>query len=237
MNGRVWLTRLTAKLTSSLASCPLSRTSRLCRNSSHDWIRRQLKLLMRFLRARRDCDRSCRSSPTFSRWNGLFVCRLCVSFTALWCCHLANWHRMSLSIYASVIVLMITNSRSCSVSHFYNVTITFTTLRYCSCCVKFVAFVASAGLLCLSFENQFNLVEPGQSVQMFPISRKMVVECMSVSDAELLMRLIKDVDIASQLLNLIDEMLQRPTVTQVCSLHLLLNVFYMMQSSWCVLTL
>jgi len=39
--------------------------------------------------------------------------------------------------------------------------------------------------------------------------------CVCVSDAELLMRLIKDIGIASKLLSLIDQMLQRPNVTQV----------------------
>ena len=49
----------------------------------------------------------------------------------------------------------------------------------------------------------------------------------SVSDAELLMQLIKDVDVPAQLLSLIDQMLQKPSVKQVClfdgrSLHSLL---------------
>jgi len=42
-----------------------------------------------------------------------------------------------------------------------------------------------------------------------------LIVSVDVSDAELLMRLIKEVDIPSQLLQLIDEMLQRPSVTQV----------------------
>jgi len=39
--------------------------------------------------------------------------------------------------------------------------------------------------------------------------------CLLVSDAELLMRVIKDIDVPCQLLSLIDEMLQLPAVMQV----------------------
>jgi len=51
--------------------------------------------------------------------------------------------------------------------------------------------------------------------------RESVVDCvcLSVSDAELLMRLMRDVDIPAQLLNLIDHMLQTPRVTQVTTFH------------------
>jgi len=52
-------------------------------------------------------------------------------------------------------------------------------------------------------------------------------ECCFVSDAESLMQLMKDTDVACQLLSLIDHMLQKPNVKQVCaSLRYLLIFFF-----------